>query len=44
MVKEDQKTLKNTIVKLIQNSKFDINDVTLEDKNQIAEDVIKWNI
>ena len=40
MVKEDQKTLKTTIVKHIQDSKYDFNNITIEDKNQIAEDVI----
>ena len=40
IVKEDQKNLKNIIVKEIQDSKYDIDNITLEDKNQIAEDVI----
>ena len=40
IVKEDQKNLKNIIIKEIQDSKYDIDNITLEDKNQIAEDVI----
>ena len=40
MVKEDQKTLKDTIVKHIQNSNYDINNIAEDDKKTIAEDVI----
>ena len=40
MVKEDQKTLKDTIIKHIQNSNYDINNITEDDEKTIAEDVI----
>ena len=40
MVKEDQKTLKDTIVKHIQNSNYDIKNINEDDKKTIAEDVI----
>ena len=40
MIKEDQKTIKTTIVNHIQNSTYDINNITVEDKENIAENVI----
>ncbi len=40
MVKDNQKTLKTIIIKHIQNSNYDINNISFEDLNQIAEDVI----
>ncbi|MCR5026150.1 MAG: tyrosine-type recombinase/integrase [Methanobrevibacter sp.] len=40
MVKEDQKTLKNTIVNHIQNSNYDLDNITLKDKQNMAETVI----
>ena len=40
MIKEDQKTIKTTIVNHIQNSTYDINNITVEDKENIVENVI----
>lgn len=40
MVKEDQKTLKNTIVNHIRNSNYDLDNITLKDKQNMAETVI----
>ena len=40
IVSQDQKALKNTIIKHIKNSKYNIEDITEEEGKQIAEDVI----
>lgn len=40
LVNQDQKALKNTIIKHIQNSKYNINEITDGERKQIAEDVM----
>ncbi|WP_346661758.1 hypothetical protein [uncultured Methanobrevibacter sp.] len=40
LVNQDQNALKNTIIKHIKNSKYNINDITAEEEKQIAEDVM----
>ena len=40
LVNQDQKALKNNIIKHIRNSKYNINEITAEEEKQIAEDVM----